>query len=101
MAAIFASVMLFGGRAIYALMGGQGEALSAAVEYSNVIFGGAVVYWALSALTSVVRGTGQPTVLAIVYLAAEALHTSSWFRRSCSESDRSRRSASLAPVSPR
>jgi putative MATE family efflux protein len=74
MAALFASVLLFGGHAIYTLMGGRGEVLSAAVEYSNAIFAGAAVYWVLSALTSVVRGTGQPTVLAVVYLAAEMLH---------------------------
>lgn len=74
MTALFTSGMLFGGHAIYTLMGGQGQVLSAAVEYSSVIFAGAAVYWVLGALTSVVRGTGQPTVLAIVYLAAEMLH---------------------------
>jgi len=71
---IFASVLLIGGPAIYTLMGGAGETRAAALEYSNAIFAGALSYWLLSTLTSVVRGTGQATVLAVVYLAAEALH---------------------------
>jgi putative MATE family efflux protein len=74
MAAIFASVLLIGGPVIYALMGGAGDTCAAALEYSNAIFAGAFAYWLLSALTSVVRGAGQATVLAVVYLAAEAMH---------------------------
>ena len=74
MAAIFASVLLIAGPAIYALMGGAGDTRAAALEYSNAIFAGALAYWLLSILTSVVRGTGQATILAVVYLAAEALH---------------------------
>ena len=74
MAVIFASVLLIGGPTIYTLMGGTGEARAAALEYSNVIFAGALAYWLLSTLTSAVRGAGQAIVLAVVYLAAEALH---------------------------
>jgi putative MATE family efflux protein len=74
MAAVFTSALLITGPTIYAVMGGSGATLAAAVEYSNAIFAGACAYWVLSALTSVVRGTGQPTVLAVTYVAAEALH---------------------------
>ena len=74
MAAIFASVLLIGGPAIYSLMGGAGDTRAAALEYSNAIFAGALAFWLLSTLTSVVRGAGEATVLAVVYLAAEALH---------------------------
>src|SRR6516164_3699235 len=74
MAVIFTAVLLIGGQAIYTFMGGAGDSRAAALEYSNAIFAGAFAYWLLSTLTSVVRGTGQATVLAIVYLAAEALH---------------------------
>jgi putative MATE family efflux protein len=74
MAAIFTAVFVVAGPAAYALMGGSGATLAAAVEYSNAIFAGAAAYWILSALTSVVRGAGQPTVLAVTYVAAEALH---------------------------
>ena len=74
MAAIFSLAVLIGGPALYAWMGGTGEALAAAIEYSNAIFGGALAYWMLSTLTSVVRGAGQAAVLAVVYIAAEILH---------------------------
>jgi putative MATE family efflux protein len=74
MAAVFSAVLLLGGPAIYSLMGGSGQTLAAALEYSNAIFAGALAYWLLSTLTSVVRGAGQAAVLAVVYLAAEALH---------------------------
>src|SRR5262249_25940629 len=50
------------------------DAHAAALEYSNAIFAGALAYWLLSTLTSVIRGAGQGTVLAVVYLAAEAVH---------------------------
>lgn len=74
MAGLFMLVLLAGGPRLYALMGGDGAVLSAALEYSGAIFGGALAYWVLSALTSAVRGTGQFGLLAVVYVAAEALH---------------------------
>ncbi len=74
MAAMLSAVVLLGGPAIYGLMGGEGEALAAAVEYSNAIFAGALAYWLLSTVTSVVRGAGQASILAAVYVVAEILH---------------------------
>jgi MATE family, multidrug efflux pump len=74
MAAFFAAVLLIGGPTIYTWMGGTAAARAAALEYSNAIFAGALAYWLLGILTSVVRGAGQASVLAVVYLAAEALH---------------------------
>src|SRR6516162_6237833 len=74
MAVIFSSVLLIGGPAIYTLMGGASDTRAAALEYSNAIFAGAFAYWLLSTLTSVVRGAGQAAVLAVIYVAAEALH---------------------------
>jgi putative MATE family efflux protein len=74
MAMIFSAVLLLAGPTFYALMGGAGSTLAAAVEYSNVIFSGALAYWVLSALTSVLRGAGQVSILAAAYLGAEVLH---------------------------
>ena len=74
MAAVFSAVLLLGAPAIYGLMCGEGETLSAAVEYSNALFAGAFAYWLLSTFTSVVRGAGQAAILAVVYVAAELLH---------------------------
>jgi putative MATE family efflux protein len=74
MAALFSSVLLIAGPSIFMVMSGEGSIRAAAIEYSNAIFAGGLAYWLLSTLTSVVRGTGQAAVLAIVYLAAECLH---------------------------
>jgi putative MATE family efflux protein len=74
MAALFSGVVLLAGPKIYAWMGGAGETHSAALAYSNPIFAGALAYWMLSTLTSIVRGTGQAAVLAGVYIGAEAIH---------------------------
>lgn len=71
---LFSAVFLLAGRPIYELMGGRGAVLAAALEYSNVIFAGALAYWLLGALTSIVRGTGQAAILAYVYVGAELLH---------------------------
>src|SRR6266704_905823 len=43
MAALFTTGMLAGGPALYRAMGGEGSALAAALTYSHVIFGGAVI----------------------------------------------------------
>ena len=73
-AVLFSAVFLLAGPSIYGLLGGRGAMLAAALEYSNVIFAGALAYWLLGALTSVVRATGQVAILAYVYVAAELLH---------------------------
>lgn len=73
-AVLFSAVFLLAGPAIYGLLGRRGPVLAAALEYSNVIFAGAIAYWLLGALTSVVRATGQAAILVYVYLGAEALH---------------------------
>ena len=73
-AVLFSAVFLLGGPSIYRWLGGRGAMLEAALEYSNVIFAGALAYWILGALTSVVRATGQVAILAYVYVAAEVLH---------------------------
>jgi putative MATE family efflux protein len=73
-AALLSALFLLGGPTIYGWLGGRGPILAAALEYSNVIFAGALAYWILGALTSVVRATGQVAILAYVYVAAEVLH---------------------------
>jgi len=72
--ALFTALFVGLGPLFYGWLGGRGAVLAAALDYGNAIFAGAVVYWLLGALTSVVRGTGHVTLLAWVYLGAEALH---------------------------
>jgi putative MATE family efflux protein len=73
-ALLFSAALLLGGRVLYEAMGGRGPVLAAALEYSTVIFAGALAYWLLGALTSIVRGTGQAAILAWVYIGAELVH---------------------------
>jgi Na+-driven multidrug efflux pump len=71
--ALFSAAALVGGPALYAAMGGTGGALAAAVDYSNIIFAGAVAFWLLNLLAAVLRGTGNMTVPALVSVAGALL----------------------------
>jgi putative MATE family efflux protein len=53
------AAMLLFGRAVYAALGAGGPALEAAVQYSDVLFLGAVPFWLSSAAASVLRGGGN------------------------------------------
>lgn len=64
--AAFAVLVLIWGRPLYALMGGQGASLEAALLYSNVVFGGSVLLWVMNGLASVIRGTGNMLFPALV-----------------------------------
>ena len=65
----FMLVVLGGGRWLYSEMGGSGASLDAALIYSNVVFGGAILVWLFNSLASAVRGTGNMAVPAIVTCA--------------------------------
>jgi putative MATE family efflux protein len=62
----FTALMLAFGRPIYQAMGGEGAALDAALAYSNVAFSGNALLWIMNALASVIRGTGNMLVPALV-----------------------------------
>jgi putative MATE family efflux protein len=64
--AAFSTIMLLFGRPIYRALGGEGGALEAAVSYSNVVFAGNVLLWAMNGLANVVRGTGNMLIPASV-----------------------------------
>jgi MATE family, multidrug efflux pump len=67
------TVLLLGfGDALYRLLGGQGAALAQALEYSHVLFAGAVAVWLANTLASVLRGSGN-TLAPAVALAAAAV----------------------------
>ena len=74
MGVAFTAFVLLLGPAIYRLLGGQGESLRAALEYSNMLFAGAIVVWAANTLSSVVRGTGNMTLPATTLVAAAMIH---------------------------
>jgi putative MATE family efflux protein len=66
---LFMLALLLGGRWLYALMGGTGASLGAAMAYSNVVFAGAVLVWLFNSLAAVIRGTGNMSVPANVTVA--------------------------------
>jgi MATE family, multidrug efflux pump len=73
MAALFTIGMLLGGPALYRVMGGRDGALTAAVSYSTVIFGGAIAFWMFNTLGSIVRGTGNMVLPAAVVVGSGLL----------------------------
>src|SRR5882757_4253309 len=47
--------VLGGGRVLYRALGGSGEAIEAALQYSRYVFGGAVLIWVVNLLTASLR----------------------------------------------
>ena len=74
MAACFTAGLVLMGPRLYRAMGGTGPTLDAAIAYSHVLFAGAVTYWLLNTLGSVVRGTGNMVLPAAVMVAAAVLY---------------------------
>jgi putative MATE family efflux protein len=70
---LFSVIMLAFGRPIYGALGGEGAALEAAIAYSNVVFAGNVLLWLMNGLASVIRGTGNMLVPALVVCASVVL----------------------------
>jgi putative MATE family efflux protein len=64
----FTAMMLVFGRTFYALLGGSGGMLEEAMQYSNVLFAGAVAIWLVNTFASVVRGTGDMRVPSLVLI---------------------------------
>jgi putative MATE family efflux protein len=64
--AFFSVVVLAWGSPLYRVLGGSGGSLQAALQYSNVVFGGVILLWVMNGLASVIRGTGNMLVPALV-----------------------------------
>ncbi len=74
MAGAFTLLVLLLGKALYALLGGEGETLDHALRYSNVVFAGAITVWIANTLSSVLRGTGNMLVPALTLICAALVH---------------------------
>jgi putative MATE family efflux protein len=74
LAAAFTAGLLILGESLYRALGGQGEALTAALAYSTIIFSGALAVWLLNVLASVLRGSGEMQFPALVIVLGEVLH---------------------------
>jgi len=68
-AGLFFTVMLLAfGRTFYALLGGRGGVLEQAMQYSQVLFSGAISIWLVNTLASVVRGTGDMRIPSVTLI---------------------------------
>ena len=74
LAILFSALVLLGGPLLYPAMGGKGAALEAALAYSTIIFSGALCVWLVNAFASLLRGTGEMLVPAVVVVGGELLH---------------------------
>jgi putative MATE family efflux protein len=73
MAALYTLVMLSFGGTIFALLGGRGDALSAALDYSKVLFAGALAIWLCNSFASILRGTGNMAVPSLVLVGTACI----------------------------
>ena len=74
-------LMLLLGPALFALLGGQGEALQQAVAYGNVAFLGSVFIWLVNTFSSVIRGSGNmrvPSATLLVVAVAQVMVPARW-----------------------
>ncbi len=72
-ALFFMVSMLAAGPWLYSAMGGRGGSLAAALTYSNIVFAGVILIWLFNTLASLIRGTGNTFVPAVVTLGGAAL----------------------------
>lgn len=63
---IFTAGEFLGGPALYRALGGNGDALGAALAYGHFVFGGAFLVWVVSLLAAALRGSGNVVVPAAV-----------------------------------
>lgn len=71
-AAIMALLIALCGPALFALLGGSGDALSQALAYAAIFFPSCIAIWLCHSLLSIIRGTGDMLMPAVV-LALTAL----------------------------
>ncbi|HTE38100.1 MAG TPA: MATE family efflux transporter [Reyranella sp.] len=70
---LFSGGILWGGPALYSALGGRGESLAAALQYSNYLFAGSVAVWIVNLLAAALRGSGNVKVPALVTLIGALL----------------------------
>jgi Na+-driven multidrug efflux pump len=70
--AITTAVLLAAGPHFYLAMGARSGSLQAALTYSNLVFGGAVLIWLFNLLLAVIRGTGN-LILPVAVVCGGAL----------------------------
>lgn len=65
---LFAVTAIAAGPMLYRGLGGTGVSLQQALRYSNILFGGAVLFWVPTLLQSALRGAGNVRTPALIML---------------------------------
>ena len=86
MSAVYMGVLGLFARPIFALLGGEGAALAGAVDYAQIVFGGAAASWFVFVISAIHRGTGDTatparaiTMASIAQIALSGALTLGWF----------------------
>ena len=66
---VYMVLMLSVGPQLFAALGGQGEALSQAMDYARVAFLGSIFIWLVNTFSSVIRGSGNMVLPSATLLA--------------------------------
>jgi putative MATE family efflux protein len=66
--ALFTLAAELAGPLLYRILGGRGDALDAALRYSNLLFAGAIPVWVVNLQAAALRGAGNVKVPALVTL---------------------------------
>ncbi len=69
----FAVIYLLFGPAFFKLLGGRGETLAAALDYSSIVFYGCVTIWFLNTFGSLLRGAGDMKSPAVALVLAAVI----------------------------
>jgi putative MATE family efflux protein len=72
--ALFALGMHAGARALYEWMGGRGAPVEIALDYSDILFGAAILLCVFQSLAATLRGAGNMSLPAAVLIGGELLY---------------------------
>lgn len=70
----YTALMLGLGQAIFRLLGGSGRPLALALAYADLLFAGALFVWLTNTFSSLLRGTGNTVMPALVQVVAYFVH---------------------------
>ncbi len=73
---LFTAGGLLAGPSLYRTMGGAGASLDAAITYSAILFSGSAALWLVNTWASILRGSGDMNVPAMVVVFGELVHIS-------------------------
>jgi putative MATE family efflux protein len=66
--ALFSGGVLMGGPLLYHALGGSDASLAASLQYSDILFSGAIAVWIVNLLAAALRGSGNVKVPALITL---------------------------------